>query len=80
MDDFEKDSKFIEEEVETQKEFPEEPEEKKFDFMKMLDSPIAKILLDSGKEMFKKENPNPDTCEITIKAPSEVILKLFKVE
>lgn len=63
--------------LEDEEDIPAVPEE--FDFMKMMDSPIVKSLLEGGKDLFKKEKEDPDVCEIYIKAPSEVVLKLFKV-
>lgn len=54
-------------------------QEKEFDLGKLLDNPIAKAVMESGKDLFKKEKPDPNMCEITIKAPSDVVLKLFKV-
>lgn len=57
-----------------------EEESKGFNFMEMLDNPMVGQLMESGKDLFKKEKPDPNMCEITIKAPSEVVLKLFKVE
>ena len=58
----------------------EEPKEEGFNFMEILNNPIAKTLMESGKDLFKKEKPDPNVCEITIKAPSEVVLKLFRVQ
>lgn len=57
----------------------DKPEEEKLDVMEMLNSPMAQSLLGGCKDLFKKEKSDPDVCEITIKAPSDVILKLFKV-
>lgn len=37
-------------------------------------------LMPMAKDIFKKKESNPDICEISIKAPSEVILKLFGKE
>jgi len=62
------------------KAMPKAQEKKPVDFEKMLNSPLAKGLLDNCKGIFKEEEKNPDICEITIKAPSNVVLKLFKAE
>lgn len=51
-----------------------------FDFMKMLENPITKELLSGCKDLFKKEKADPNICEITIKGPSEVVLKLFNLD
>lgn len=56
----------------------EEKEDKGFDFMGLLNDPAVASIMKSGKELFKKEKTDPNVCEITIKAPSEVVLKLFK--
>ncbi len=50
-----------------------------FNPMEMLNDPVVKSLLGGCKDMFKKEKPDPNICEIIIKAPSEVVLKLFKI-
>lgn len=55
-----------------------EEEDKGFDFMGLLNDPAVASIMKSGKELFKKEKTDPNVCEITIKAPSEVVLKLFK--
>ncbi len=64
---------------------PVEEEETKnkepdFDFLKLLESPIAASLLEGGKDLFKKKEVDPNMCEITIKAPSEVVLELFNIK
>lgn len=51
-----------------------------FDICALLKDPVVAKLLDSGKDIFKKKETDPNVCEISIKAPSEVILKLFKLE
>lgn len=56
----------------------EEPKEE-INLEEILNNPIAKELLGGFKDLFKKEKSDPDVCEITIKAPSDVILKLFKI-
>ncbi len=56
-----------------------EKEKDGFDFMGLLENPNISALLKSGKEIFKKKETDPNVCEISIKAPSEVVLKLFKV-
>lgn len=71
--------KKIEKEAEPQEQKPKETEKPEFDFMGMLNNPAVTKLLESGKDLFKKEKADPNVCEITIKAPSEVVLKLFKV-
>ena len=35
-------------------------------------------ILGGCKDLFKKDKQDPNFCEITIKAPSEAVLKLFK--
>ena len=75
MDDFDA-AKTVEVKVEDKS----KEDKKEFNFMDMLDNPLLKGLMESGKDIFKKEKPNPDTCKITIEAPSEVVLKLFRVE
>lgn len=65
--------------VETVEE-PETKEEKGLNLGELLKDPVVKSLLESGKDMFKKEKADPDICEINIKAPSEVVLKLFNVK
>lgn len=50
------------------------------DIGELLNSPIAKSLMEGCKDMFKKEKSDPDVCEIYIKAPSETVLKLFKIK
>ena len=57
---------------------PEKEEKPGIDFMSLLGNVDIPALLNSGKDIFKKEKADPDVCEITIKAPSEVVLKLFK--
>lgn len=79
----------VEEEIKTQedvaKEFleglknPEKEEESGIDFMGLLNSIDVPALMNSGKKLFKKEKADPNVCEITIKAPSEVVLRLFGV-
>lgn len=54
-------------------------QEKEFDLGKLLDNPIAKAVIESSKDLFKKEKPDPNMCKISIEAPSDVVLKLFKV-
>lgn len=66
------------EKVETPKE--ETNVEEGFDLGELLKDPVVKSLLESGKDIFKKEKTDPDVCEISIKAPSEVVLKLFRVK
>ena len=56
-----------------------EEEESSFDFMGLLKNPAVASLMESGMGLFKKEKSDPDVCEISIKAPSEVVLKLFRV-
>ena len=63
----------------TAEDIPKEEPKKEIDFMEMLNNPLAKELLGGCKDLFKKEKSDPDVCEITIKAPSDVVLKLFKV-
>lgn len=58
----------------------EKKEEKGFDFMKMLNDPKIASLLEGGKDLFKKKETDPNMCEIHIKAPSEVVLKLFNIK
>ena len=79
MDDFDS-SKLIEDKSpsEIPVEVVEEPK-KDFNFMELINDPKIAALLGGCKDMFKKKEVNPDICEITIKAPSEVVLKLFKV-
>ena len=72
MDDFEA-SETVKGKIEENK------EEEGFNFMEILKNPMVGQLMESGKELFKKKEANPDTCEITVKAPSEVVLKLFRV-
>ncbi len=55
-------------------------EEEGFDLGKLLNDPVVASLLEGGKELFKKEKTDPDVCEISIKAPSAVVLKLFHVK
>lgn len=55
------------------------PEDPGMDFMGMLNSPIAKALLEGGADLFKKEKSDPNMCEIHIKGSPEFILKLFKI-
>lgn len=80
----------VEEKIETQENVTEDsskqvktPEEKEekcgINFMELLNNPAIEQLMKSGKDMFKKEKTDPDICEISIKAPSAVVLKLFKV-
>lgn len=64
-----------EETVEGEIEQPKVP----FDFGKLLSNPLVADLLSSGKDLFKKEKADPNVCEISIKAPSEVVLKLFGI-
>lgn len=71
--------KKVDKEDKPEVEQPKETEKPKIDFMGMLNDPKLLKLLDSGKDLFKKEKSNPDVCEISIKAPSEVVLKLFRV-
>lgn len=51
-----------------------------FDLVKLLNDPVVSSLLGCGKELFKKEKTDPNVCEIYIKAPSEVVLKLFNIK
>ncbi len=58
----------------------EEPKEEfRINFMELLNDPMAKELLGGCKQLFKKEKADPNICEISIKAPSEVVLKLFGI-
>lgn len=76
----EKKVKKVVEEITAEDLVPEEPsEEKGFDFMALLKDPMAQSIMSQGKDLFKKEKPDPDMCEIIIKAPSKVVLKLFHV-
>lgn len=68
----------LEDELTIEENSPSVPEG--IDFMEMLNSPIAKALLEGGKDLFKKEKVDPNICEINIKAPSEVVLKLFNIK
>lgn len=58
----------------------ETPQEPGMDLMDLMNSPMAKTLLDGATDLFKKEERNPDICKITIEAPSAVVLKLFQLE
>lgn len=71
-----KKEKPVEEKVETSEVETEKPG---IDLMGMLNDPMVTKLLDSGKDLFKKEKADPNICEISIKAPSEVVLKLFGI-
>ncbi len=55
-------------------------EKPEINFMEILNDPAIASLLESGKNLFKKEKVDPDVCEINIKAPSEVVLKLFNIK
>lgn len=69
-----------EEEIKTQEDVrEEETEEPCFNPLELLNNPAIKELLGAGKEIFKKEKTDPNVCEISIKAPSEVVLKLFGI-
>ncbi len=79
MDDFPP-SKLGQKKAKKISEETDKPEPKEdFDFMELLNNPIAKEILSGCKDLFKKEKTDPNMCEITIKAPSEVVLKLFKI-
>lgn len=65
----------VEEEIETPNE-----EECGFNFMELLNNPAVAAMMQSGKDIFKKEKSDPNVCEISIKAPTEVVLKLFRVD
>lgn len=65
-------------EVEVEEKIPGEKEG--FDFVELLKDPIVSKLMEGGKDLFKKEKADPNICEINIKAPSEVVLKLFNVK
>lgn len=54
--------------------------DEKFNIMELLDNPAVASFLEGGKNLFKKEKTDPNVCEITIKAPSEVVLKLFNIK
>lgn len=73
MDDFPP-SKLVKEKVKKL----DKPKEE-INLEELLKSPIAQSILGGCKDLFKKEKLDPDVCEITIKAPSAVVLKLFKV-
>ncbi len=49
------------------------------DLMGLLNSPMAQSLLGGCKDALKKETSDPNICEITIRAPSEVVLRLFNI-
>lgn len=79
----------VEEEIETQEDVAKKiledlknPKEEGcgFDFMALLNDPAIASLLKSSKDIFKKEKADPNVCEISIKAPSEVVLKLFRID
>lgn len=57
-----------------------ETQEEGFNLGKLLKDPSVMALLGCGKDLFKKEKSDPNVCEITIKAPSEVVLKLFNIK
>ncbi len=57
-----------------------EKQEEEFDLGKLLKDPAVASLLGCGKDLFKKKETDPNMCEITIKAPSEVVLKLFHIK
>ncbi len=67
------------------KEVPTEPKEDAIeeskkelpDFMKLLESPMAQGLLGGCKDIFKKKEVDPNILEITIKGPSEAVLKIM---
>ena len=63
--------------TEEKEEVVEEPEKEMPDFMKLLESPMAQGLLGGCKDMFKKKEVDPDILEITIKGPSEAVLKIM---
>ena len=79
MDDFPSSELLEESPEESEEETLEKSKDKEIDFKEILNNPIAQSLLGGCKDLFKKEKSDPDVCEITIKAPSEVVLKLFKV-
>lgn len=60
-------------------EINENSEEEAPNFMELLNSPMAQSVLGGCKDLLKPETTDPNICEITIKAPSEVVLKLFNV-
>lgn len=55
-------------------------EEPGINFMEFLNNPAVASFLEGGKNLFKKEKADPNMCEINIKAPSEVVLKLFNIK
>ena len=57
----------------------EEPKKEIPDFMKLLKSPMAQGLLGECKDIFKKKEVDPNILEITIKGPSEAVLKLMRI-
>lgn len=75
------DKKKAKEEVPTEpkEEALEEPKEEMPDFMKLLESPMAQGLLGGCKDIFKKKETDPNILEITIKGPSEAVLKIMGV-
>ena len=85
MDDFPP-SKLDKKEIKTEpSEFPDEeviedPKEDLPDFMKLLEAPMIQGLFGGCKDLFKKKETDPNVCEITIKAPSEVVLKIFGLQ
>ncbi len=48
-------------------------------FLELINDPLTQSILGGVKDMFGKEEKelDPNMCEITIKAPSEIVLKLF---
>lgn len=66
--------------VEDKKKEEVQPEDGGFNLGKLLTDPAVVSLLKGGKDLFKKKEVDPNMCEITIKAPSEVVLKLFNVK
>ncbi len=62
-----------------EEEVVEEPEKDIPDFMKLLESPMAQGILGGCKDLFKKKEADPNTLEITIKGPSEAVLKLMRI-
>ena len=77
---FEKVSKKYKKNPIEEEEVENEKVEEGFDFMGLLNNPDIAASMGSIKDLFKKEKQNPDICEITIKAPSAVVLKLFGLD
>ncbi len=75
MDDFDTSELGLKEQVE--KISNPEPKKEIPDFMKLLESPMAQGLLGGCKDLFKKKEVDPNILEITIKGPSEAVLKIM---